>query len=339
MSPNDIQRYLERKTSPEESEKIRAWLTDSRNDARVRQILGEIWTGSEIKLNGTLPDFRQMLDKVHHQINNRQLPRPKAFTTTLYHYFSKAAAILLIPLLLLSAYFYFNPVGRSEKEVSVTWREIYTKPGTRQQIDLADGTRVWLNDGTTFRYPVTFSGEKREVFVDGEAYFEVKANAKHPFTVNNPVMNTVVTGTRFNLNAYSDDQYFEATLLEGKVSLERNNQKLTMQPGEQVQYDALENQVVYRTVNPLDSKAWVDGKLIFKDEKMSSAIRKLARWYNIEIILTDPEINNYLLTGTIQDEKLEQTLKLISLAVPVDFEFKKTVSKTELQRIIYMKRK
>src|SRR5690606_14144513 len=111
-------------------------------------------------------------------------------------------------------------------------REIYTKPGTRIKIDLPDGTQVWLNDGTHFRYPEQFSGTQREVYVDGEAYFEVKSDAKHPFVVNNPMMKTVVTGTHFNVNGYVADRFFEATLLEGKVSLEKNKQIIRLNPGD-----------------------------------------------------------------------------------------------------------
>ncbi|HBY50966.1 MAG TPA: hypothetical protein DEH15_00670 [Marinilabiliales bacterium] len=338
MDYHDIKQYLEGKTTPFESKQIRDWLINPENDVELRQILGELWTNSEIHFKGQAPDFNRMLDQVHHQINNQQINqvKPRALSTSIYQIFSKVAAILVFPLLLLSVYFYFNPVNTSNQLASNTFREIYTKPGTRTQIDLPDGTRVWLNDGTTFRYPESFSGEKREVFVDGEAYFEVKSNPGNPFVVNNPLMNTVVTGTHFNLNAYSADNYFEATLLEGKIHLENENKNLVMKPGEQVQFDSKLKNIVQKTVDPQNAAAWVDGKLIFKDEKMGTAIKKLARWYNVEIILTDPEINNYLMTATIQDEKLDQSLKLIALALPVKFEFKKVNNLTEIQRTIYM---
>ena len=336
MNYHDIKKYLEGKTNESESHQIREWLKKPENDVELRQILGEIWANSEIQLKGQAPDFNRMLDEVHHQINNHQIHQPKALSTSLYQAFSKVAAILFIPLLLLSVYFCFNLINRSTELASNTIREIYTKPGTRTQIDLLDGTRVWLNDGTTFRYPERFTGSRREVYVDGEAYFEVKSNPDNPFVVNNPMMNTVVTGTHFNLNAYSADSYFEATLIEGKIHLENENKKLVMKPGEQVQFDSKLENIVQKTVDPKDAAGWVDGKLIFKDEKLGTAIKKLARWYNVEIILTDPEINNYLMTATIQDEKLDQSLKLIALALPVKFEFKKVKNLTEIQRTIYM---
>ena len=338
MNYHDIKNYLEGKATPKESEQILGWLINLENDVELRQILGEIWANSEIHLKSQAPDFNRMLDQLHHQINNKQIYqlKPKALSQRLYQAFSRVAAILVIPLLLLSVYLYFDQAQTSTQFTSNAFREIYTKPGTRMHIDLSDGTSVWLNDGTTFRYPEQFTGDKREVFVDGEAYFEVKSNPENPFVVNNPMMKTVVTGTHFNLNAYSADKYFEATLIEGKINLESRSKNLVMNPGEQVQFDSRLENILKKTVDPQNAAAWVDGKLIFKDEKLETAIKKLARWYNVEIILTDPEINNYLMTATIQDEKLDQSLKLIALALPVKFEFKKINNQTEIQRTIYM---
>jgi len=96
---------------------------------------------------------------------------------------------------------------------------------------------VWLNDGTTLKYPDKFATNERRVYVDGEAYFEVASNPKRPFIVENPMMNTRVTGTKFNLNAYEDDNYFEATLIEGKIGLENKSHRCDMKPGYQVQYN------------------------------------------------------------------------------------------------------
>ncbi len=344
MNTQKIIKYLEGKTTEEESLQIRNWLKEPGHEEESRKLLGEIWTNSELKLHGRSPDFEMMLSQVHNQIHRQENTVVPPIATDskiyrLYRIFSKVAAILIIPLLVFTVYFYSRSVPDREGLLPVSMREIYTKPGIRTKIELSDGTKVWLNDGTTLRYPERFSGKNREVFVDGEAYFEVTHNPEKPFVVDNPMMTTVVTGTHFNLNAYSADQYFEATLLEGKVSLKKNNEELTMTPGEQVQIDARNQKIEQKNVNPENAAAWIDGKLIFKDEKLGTAIKKLGRWYNVEIILTDRKLSDYLLTGTVQDEKLDQTLALISLALPVKFEFKKETSPTEIQRTIYMKNK
>ena len=152
-------------------------------------------------------------------------------------------------------------------------------------------------------------------------------------------MKTIVTGTHFNINGYVADHFFEATLLKGKVSLESDNQTIILKPGEQVQYNAETKKIIHKDVQPKDAAAWINGKLIFKDEKLGTAIRKLARWYNVEIILSDQELNGYLITGTFQDEKLDQSLTMISLALPVKFVYKNKSKLTDIQRIIYMVKK
>lgn len=344
MNYDVIKSYLEGKTTETESEEIRRWLKNSDNDHESRKILGDIWTNSDIKLRGSVPDFNMMLNKVHHNIrsqkNNSSIQ--KAYSgkriSGFYNIFSKVAAILILPLLLASLYFYVNS-KQGVQVASTSIREIYTKPGTRTKLELSDGTLVWLNDGTTFRYPEQFAGNNREVYVDGEAYFEVKSDSNNPFIVDNPMMTTVVTGTHFNLNAYVADNFFEATLLEGKVSLKKNNQALSMNPGEQIQFDTQLKNIVQKNVDPQNAIAWINGQIIFKDEKLGTAIKKLGRWFNVDIILTDPELKDYLLTGTIQDEKLIQTLDMISLALPMEYKFKKENNPTKIQRTIYIMKK
>jgi ferric-dicitrate binding protein FerR (iron transport regulator) len=135
------------------------------------------------------------------------------------------------------------------------------------------------------------------------------------------------------------DKYFEATLLQGKVNLKRNQQTVELEPGDQVQFDTQNEKIVRKNIATKNSTAWIDGKLIFADEKLGIAIKKLGRWYNVEIILTDPALNDYLLTGTFRDEKLDQTLRMISLALPVKFEFKKENNPSKIQRTIFMRTK
>lgn len=344
MNYAQVKNYLEGKSPESESDEIRSWLKDQANADESRQILGEIWMNSELKFSGEIPDFDGMLQTLHEQIGENRVMKntgkPKSgIMKRLFREFSKVAAILFFPLVLLAVYFYFRPVEENVPFASNSVREIYTKPGTRTKIELSDGTNVWLNDGTTFRYPEHFEGSTRQVFVDGEAYFEVHSNPEKPFVVDNPMMKTVVTGTHFNLNAYSADHFFEATLLEGKVHLERSNQSLTLKPGEQVQFDAAKQEIVKKDVDAENAKAWIDGKLIFKDERLSTVVKRLGRWYNVEIVLSDPKMGDYVLSGTIENEKLDQTLNLISLAIPVKFEYKKEANPTEIQRTIYLMKK
>lgn len=318
---SEIKEFLEGKHTPDRADEIRQWLINPKNESEVRKTLGEIWTNSQINLKGEKPDFDLLLNRLHYRMNAKSgAGRKENYFKQLYILFGKVAAILIIPLLLFTAYLYLNP-RFNQLDEKTAMREVYTKPGTRTHVELPDGTFVWLNDGTVLKYPEKFSGKTRQVFVDGEAFFEVKSNPENPFVVDNPIMKTIVTGTRFNLNAYSADNFFEATLLEGKIHLEGKAGNIELNPGEQIQFDAITNRLARNEVNPKNATAWINGKLIIHNERLEMAIKKLSRWYNVEIKVDDQELNDYELTCTLENEKIDQCLSLISHALPIKYSF------------------
>lgn len=339
MTLPDFIKYFSGKTSVKESKEVLDWMRDPKNDYEVRDTLGKAWTHSDIRLKGRKPDFEKLLSSIHKHMGNYR-PFRMIRLMPVYQSFSRIAAILILPLLFLTVYFYLKSGGIwTGDNAGAIQQEIYTKPGIRTKITLGDGTLVWLHDGTTLRYPDHFTTDQRRVFVDGEAYFEVVSDSDRPFIVENPMMETVVTGTKFNLNAYSSDLFFEATLIEGKIQLQNGQKNYRMKPGQQIQYDPKTEKVSQFEVNPYLSAAWINGKLIMQDEPLSVAVKKISRWYNIEIVMRDPELHRYFLTATIQNEKPEQTLRLISMALPVDYS--ETVRQTGNgpKRIFYLKKR
>lgn len=284
-------------------------------------------------------DLHNMLHQIHHKINLRHSEKPQVTPTRKLQrtipLFYRIAAILLVPLFIASLYLVvFNNLMGDQHQI--TERQVYTKPGTITQIQLPDGSEVWLNDGTTIRYPEQFSGKERRLFVDGEAYFKVKKDPSHPFIVKNPMMNTIVTGTTFNLNAYSTDHYFEATLVEGHICLERTNQKIEVKPGEQFRLNDSTNKLSRRVVKPQIYSSWIDGKLIMVDEPLNDAVKKLGRWYNVHFVLTDKKLDEYLLTATFKNEKLDQTLQNIAYALPVQCTVKEKIVNNQPQKTVYI---
>lgn len=344
MDHQDAIKFLEGKTTVRETERFQDWLRNPDKEEEVRKILGEIWMWSRMEISGSKPDFEGMLNQVHHLISLKEQSKlaekkPERISHKFYMAFARVAAILIIPLLLFSGFFFMKNIKEHKAATSVAECIITTKPGTRTKIQLDDGTMVWLNDGTTLKYPERFLNKERHVYVDGEAYFEVVSNPKQPFIVENPMMNTRVTGTKFNLNAYVNDNYFEATLIEGKIGLEKDSHNYGMEQGFQFQYDQKAEKIVNHEVNTSISTAWIDGKLVLQNEPLGVAVKKLSRWYNVEIIIQSPEIEQYLLTATIQDEKPEQTFKLIAYALPIKYSIKTTREENEIKRTIFITRK
>ncbi len=343
MNYPEIKKYLEGKTPGNESEQIRNWLINPENEAEVRKVLGEIWANSHISLIGNKPDFNVLLKKVHYRLDQQILQKKKKENPgrIIYRLFAKIAAVLLLPLLILTTYLYFNFNQSFDTQIAgePSIREIYTKPGTRTKIELSDGTLVWLNDGTVLKYPEYFKGNDRQVFVDGEAYFEVKSNPEKPFIVNNPIMKTIVTGTHFNIYAYSSDNFFEATLLEGKIHLEGQAGNIDLKPGQRIQFDAVSKKVTREEINPENSVEWINGKLVIHNEKLESAVKKLSRWYNVEIAISDPGLNSLELTCTLENEKIGQCMNLISSALPVTYTIKEEKDQNKIQQKIQLMRK
>jgi len=338
MNYPEIVKYLEGKTTGDQSEKIRNWLRDDRNEACARKILGEIWTNSRINFSGEKPDFGILLKRISFRLAQQQALRDRP-VKVIFRMYSKAAAILLLPLLILTAYIYFNSSSDLLVSKEVSMCEIHTKPGTRTKIELPDGTMVWLNDKTTIKYPEYFKGDDRQVFVDGEAYFEVVSNSQKPFIVDNPLMKTIVTGTHFNIYAYSEDHFFEAILLEGKVHLEGQAGKIDLTPGQRIQYDVTNGMIRRDIINPKNSVDWINGKLIIHNEKLESAVKKLSRWYDIEISISDPSIALYELTCTLENEKIGQCMNLISQALPVQYILKEEKENGKIRQKIQLMKK
>lgn len=168
-----------------------------------------------------------------------------------------------------------------------SYNTLTTPKGGQYRLLLPDGTAVWLNAGSSLRYPVAFSDGERRVTLTGEAYFEVVHDHKKPFRVQ--VGNQVVEdlGTRFNINAYADEPVASTTLLEGAVKI--NNTLL--KPGEQAQVTKEGVISVVKNINTADAVAWKEGFFVFRNDNLKTVMRELARWYDVEIIY-QPNINN-----------------------------------------------
>lgn len=335
--------YLKENARTSDSEKVKNWLIAPENDLHAREILGSVWTENQISLKKGSPDFKKMLDRIHHQINVsrpvKAAPSLKLKTRRSVPLFYRIAAVLLLPLLVASAVMLVSIYNSRVTSMQYAEKELFTKPGTRVKIQLEDGTAVWLNDGTTFRYPEKFTLNERHVYVEGEAYFEVAPDPEKPFIVENPMVNTVVTGTSFNIRGYSSDNYFEATLSSGKVRLMKDDRQISMVPGQQVQFDNLQNKFFSKRVNPAIYSSWIEGKLILKDEPFQLAMLKLSRWYNVDIIIQDETLKNFMLTATFENEKVEQTLEHIAYALPVKYRVQKQVDTEKAKTTIYMMKK
>jgi len=163
-----------------------------------------------------------------------------------------------------------------------------TNPRGSKVIDmlLADGSRVWLNAGSSITYPVAFNGKERKVSMTGEAYFEIKHDAAAPFKVSRGDVDVAVLGTNFNVNAYANENTIRVTLLEGKVSVNKQSATQTLLPGQQAVVASAIN--VEKDVDVEAVMAWKNGLFRFKAMDISAIINQLSNWYDVEISFRGP---------------------------------------------------
>lgn len=210
----------------------------------------------------------------------------------------------------------------------VIYNKIETPFGGKYQINLPDGSKVWLNSASTLRFPALFSGNTREVELNGEAYFDVAKNPNKPFKVITKDQIVEVLGTQFNINSYSDEETFKTTLIEGSVKIIYKDRVVLLSPGQQFQPSMKSSKVIEADTEEVT--AWKNGYFLFKDEDIQSIMRKVSRWYNVDVNYSG-NIPDVGFGGNISRSKdINEVLNVLQLTNAVHF-------KVEGRRITVMR--
>ncbi|HWW40381.1 FecR family protein, partial [Pedobacter sp.] len=197
------------------------------------------------------------------------------------------------------------------------------------QLKLPDGTLVWLNSASSLRFPTQFAGKERSVELDGEAYFEVAKNKEMPFKVHVRAMEVRVLGTHFNVMAYDDEESISTTLLEGSVKVSNALQTAVIRPGQQASLKKSSGILGVEEVNTVEAIAWKNGKFLFADEDIETIMRRISRWYNVEVEYRG-NLSDKNFAGSISRyENVSEVLKMLELTGTIHF-------KVEGRRIIVM---
>jgi len=205
--------------------------------------------------------------------------------------------------------------------------ELVVPYGKRSNIQLADGTRVWLNAGSRLLFPQKFTGKNRKVFLKGEAYFEVYKNKDIPFIVSTDKMNVTVYGTEFNMRDNDLDNELEVVLVEGAVSLKENgamnflDKEIKLVPKQKAVFNKTDNKTsVESNVDVGNYISWKEGLLVFNQESILSVFKKLSRFYNVRFVNESSVEMNKKISGKLDlKESLKDVLKVVSDAAPITF--------------------
>ena len=343
MKKNLLIKYLNDKCSEEELRDVIEWI---KNDAieDYGKALGEsLWKSMEFNDNMMEKEkYELLLGKIHNKIVKRNSVKEEYFLRSAFKWLSRAAAILFIPILILLIYtntHNFNII-KDFSNLTVDSLEIVTPVGSQTVVQLSDGSEVYLNHGSKLKYPQEFSGRTREVVLIGEGYFNVVHNPEKPFIVKTSNLTVTALGTSFNVMSYPDENVIEATLVEGKLLVEKkigpNDKQLigTMIPNQHISFNKNSDKIISSIGDVEKYVSWKDGKLIFKNESIVEITKRLSRWYNVDFDFKDSDASEYTYTATFVDETLFQILDLMKIATPINY---KTVARKKLPDGTYTK--
>jgi ferric-dicitrate binding protein FerR (iron transport regulator) len=197
---------------------------------------------------------------------------------------------------------------------TVTYNTLTTPKGGQYQLQLPDGSKVWLNAASSLKYPTAFTGKERRVVLTGEAYFEIAANSAQPFFVTVSNADIAVLGTSFNVMAYRNEITMATTLLEGAVKVSRDNESGILKPGEQLLMKEGEKIRINHHADTEQAVAWKNGFTSFKGADIRTIMRQVERWYDVEVIYSG-DVPARSFTGDIpRDAHLSELLKILEVS-------------------------
>lgn len=201
---------------------------------------------------------------------------------------------------------------------STKMAECYVGNGEKQVVTLPDSTTIVLNSGSLLIYPETFNASERQVYLTGEAIFDVSKDPHHPFIVTTPDFTVKVHGTLFNVSSYIDSDYSTATLKEGSISIyDAKGGQYLLSPNQTLKYTKDTGKVSVVQADVEDAFAWKEGKLCFKSESIHAIINTIKRYYGVQVYLTTSKYDNELLTAKfLHGETIEEMLSALSLLLP-----------------------
>jgi transmembrane sensor len=309
-----IMKVFQGDATPEELEFIESWVLASPENHKVYLHLKNLWDAC-VNLPLSTPDA------LHRVITKIKPDRPGK---TFWMMWQRVAAIILLPLLVAAAWLLVDR-RHEERALTAAYQTVSTPFGSFTSLELPDGSKVWLNSGSTLRYPSKFGSRSRKVTLQGEAYFEVHSDPSAPFLVTASELTVRATGTRFNVSSYESDSAATVTLIEGKVCVQTPSRggasgiTSHLKPQDHFTYDKKEGRTTVIHEEPYKYFAWKEGKLVFRNDLLSEVARRISLQYHVEVEIRDPAIRKYRYWATFKNEPLNELLRLLKLTAPIDF--------------------
>lgn len=315
-----IRKYSNGESNHQELDDAISILSEPYKNLKLRPTLFNQWINDEQDLGQELQkeELTTMLHQIHHRINIENKSIKKSGTKRLILTLSKIAAILAIG-------FMFGILLNKFLPTEPVYYTSIAPMGSVSQMILPDNTMVYLNSGSEIKYSIDGVDGNREVFLKGEAWFQVEKNKKKPFVVHTPYYNVNVLGTEFNVKAYPDDNEIATTLEKGSIQITsaenfQIQSNTVLNPGEQLIYNKTQNTIQLKTVKTKLYTSWKENKLIFINMSLKELIRLLERKYGVDIEVNDSSILEYHYDGTIKDETIIEVMEILKHSLPIKYQ-------------------
>ena len=306
-----IARYLARQTSSDENEWLATWVAQSPENERTFEQLKTVWQASQTPAapTETAAALGRLKARLAQPAELAVLAPPvRRWWLRLARPAQLAGLVVLLLSALSGVYFYTRPTP------TLAYRVYRTPAGQPRRLRLADGSVVTLAPQSQLRYPAQFGAASREVYLEGEAFFEVSKDPRRPFRVHSGAWVTQVLGTKFNVSAVPGASQLAVSLVEGKVQVTDKQDEYLLAPGQQLRAERTTGRIYRQAFDRKQVLAWRSNQLIFKNEKLADVANQLERRYGVKLVFADTATAEVRLWATFDNEPLPRVLDALQLA-------------------------
>ena len=325
-----LTRYLAGETSEEENREVELWEISSAANRKQLAQLRKIWGAARSTSEAPETNVDLALQEITRKINFESasapthtiLPETKTSENN-YSWVWKVAAVLVLTLGIVFTIFRNKT---SLQNPAVAYLRVETEPGKRTKVTLPDNSIVYLNGGSSLRYPKQFAADSREVALVGEAFFDVAKDASKPFRISAGETITEVKGTSFNVEAYKEQKEITVSVVTGKVELrdaDKPENRVLLTPNQTGKFDPEAEKVTSEATADLNFMAWQTRELQFRNTDLKTVARDLEKVYGKKLVFKNEKLKNCHLTGTFKSQPLEEVLEVMRLTLGLTFTVEK----------------
>lgn len=323
IDPELLRKFFNEECDENEYQQVINWVNSSSNSEGVLSFIEKYWMSEKENQEKADLDYHQILGDIRKGIEESETTQqPLRTRYSLTRHLLKVAAILLFPVLVLGIYYLTQKKSEGN---TLAYEQKSNQRGQKSRINLPDGTVVWLNSESSLRYVSGFSNNKREVILEGEAFFEVAKRENLPFKVVTGEIETVALGTSFNVNSFPENRALGISLVTGKVAISHQQSghkpgAVVLNPGEKLLFDPIHGDFKKLNFDHKKELSWKKGVIYFENADIEHITTTLERWFDVNIVFKNQAKRPWHFSGEFDNSSLERVLERMAYTEKFSFE-------------------